>query len=154
MVKSSMLSRTRTCGCAVKLSFRSRPLISRRRRRRRFEGFPCTQNPWYGLPVIFSFRLTKPSIKANIVREVSVRLCGSEAGSFSIGHSQSEAVTTQECVSHFEHRLYETPHRDSCAEDTRYTNPLKQKYKAKRLAAECTNHLRIFYPLVFLTTSF
>ena len=29
------------------------------------------------------------------------------------------------------------------AEDTRYTNPLKQKFKAKRLAAECTNPLKL-----------
>ena len=37
-----------------------------------------------------------------------------------------------------------------CVEDTRYTNPLKQKFKAKRLAAECTNNLRSLYPPIFL----
>lgn len=47
------------------------------------------------------FRLTEPSTKANIVREVSVRHCGEEAGSFYIGDPQGEAVTTQECVLHF-----------------------------------------------------
>ena len=37
-----------------------------------------------------------------------------------------------------------------CAEDTRYTNPLKQKFKAKRLAAECRNHFQPLYPPIIL----
>jgi len=41
-----------------------------------------------------------------------------------------------------------------CTEDTRYTNPLKQKFKAKRLAAECTDYLRPTYSSIFLTESF
>jgi hypothetical protein len=40
-----------------------------------------------------------------------------------------------------------------CLEDTRYTNPLKQKFKAKRLAAECTSHLKSPRLPHFLTTS-
>ena len=36
-----------------------------------------------------------------------------------------------------------------CAEDTRYTNPLKQKFKAKRLAAECRNHLQLLSSGIF-----
>lgn len=40
-----------------------------------------------------------------------------------------------------------------CPEDTRYTNPLKQKYKTKRLAAECTNCLQLPHLSKFLTTA-
>jgi len=41
----------------------------------------------------------------------------------------------------------------ACTEDTRYTNPLKQKFKAKRLAAECADYLQPTYPSTFLTES-
>lgn len=40
------------------------------------------------------------------------------------------------------------------AEDTRYTNPLKQKFKAKRLAAECTNYLELLHLSLSLTMPF
>ena len=40
------------------------------------------------------------------------------------------------------------------AEDTRYTNPLKRKFKAKRLAAECMDYPQPLYPPIFLPRHF
>jgi len=148
-----MLSRIRIYGCAVKLSSHSRPLTSQRRRRRRFEDSLCTRDPWYGFFVNIFFRLIESPTQANIVREVSVRRCGAEVGSFDIGHSQGKAVTTQEYASPSNVIHMELLTIVFCAEDTRYTNPLKQKFKAKRLAAECTNHIQSLHPSIFLIAS-
>ena len=50
-------------------------------------GFPLYSKPMVRHSCDFPFRLTKPSTKANIVCEVSVRYRGEEAGSFGIGYS-------------------------------------------------------------------